>query len=117
NPLLLTMLISKPVTAEAKTSFKVNPCIKIPKIAAIIEEKIITGNVGYFLIAPTKIIIGGNNKSKFHSNIVLSVVSIVVIVSGVTTLLFETLKPAIRYIIIDTIAAGTVVHNICLICS
>src|SRR5699024_90000 len=69
------------------------------------------------LIAPNNIITGGNSNNKFQLNIVLKVVSIVFIVSGAVTSLFDTLIPAIKYIIIDTIAAGTVVHIICLICS
>src|SRR5699024_7360673 len=117
NPFLLTMLISKPLTADANTSFKLNPCINIPKTPASTEENIMTGNVGYFFTAPNNIRAGGNNNSIFQLNIVFKVVSIVFIVSGAATSLSETLNPAIKYITIDTIAAGIVVHHICLICS
>src|SRR5699024_12218855 len=64
NPFLLTMLTSKPLTADANTSFKLNPCINIPKTAASIEEKIITGSVGYFFTAPNNIRAGGNKDRK-----------------------------------------------------
>src|SRR5699024_2088068 len=96
NPFLLTMLTSKPLTADANTSFKLNPCINIPKTAASIEEKIITGSVGYFFTAPNNIRAGGNNNSIFQLNIVFKVVSIVVIVSGAVTSLSAILNPAIK---------------------
>src|SRR5699024_8309459 len=117
NPSLLTILTSNPVTAEANTSFKVKPCANIPKRAASIEENIITGNVGYFLIAPNRTIAGGNNNNIFQLNIVLKVSSIAFIVSGAETSSLEMFKPTIKYTVIATIAAGTVVHIICLICS
>src|SRR5699024_11599493 len=88
-----------------------------PNNAATIEDKIMIGKVGFLRIEPYKIIIGGSNSRRFQSNILFNVSSIIVIVSGVDTFPVDRLNPAKAYIIMLTTAAGTVVHNICLICS